>query len=190
MGLIKRKRCRHCGTLFIPDPRNVDRQHYCRKPECKKASKAESQRRWLSKPENQDYFRGPENVKRVQRWRRKNPDYAWGKPRRKPKALQDPLKRHPDENKDDNAKFAPNPLQDLITDQVPVIIGLIANFTGTALQDDIVSTLLRLQQLGRDIAYPSTCKKGGAHGVEGSHFTPTDAQSSLSVQLDRSALGP
>lgn len=154
MGLIRKKKCRHCWALFVPDPRNVDRQRYCRKPECKRASKADSQQRWLSKPENRDYFRGPENVKRVQQWRRDNPDYGRGKPRRKPKALQDPLKSQPAENNDDNAKLAPNPLQDLLTDQVPVIIGLIANFTGTALQDDIVGTLLSLQKLGRDIAYP------------------------------------
>jgi hypothetical protein len=189
MGLITKKKCRHCQRLFIPDARNVNRQRFCGEPECKKASKADSQRRWLNKPENRDYFRGPENVKRVQQWRRDNPGYARGKPRRTPKALQDPLKRQPSENNDDSAKLAPNPLQDLLIDQVPVIIGLIANFTGTALQDDIAGTVLRLQQLGRDIAYPST-DKGGAHGVQGSHFTPTAADSPPTVQLDRSAVGP
>jgi hypothetical protein len=34
-------------------------------PECRKASKVESQRRWLSKPENQNHFRGSANVERV-----------------------------------------------------------------------------------------------------------------------------
>ena|GEM_PF-5548819 len=28
------------------------------------------QRRWLRKPENRDDFRGPDNVRRVRRWRR------------------------------------------------------------------------------------------------------------------------
>jgi hypothetical protein len=51
--------------LFRPDPRNANRQKYCRKPKCREASKAASQQRWLQKPENQDYFRGPQNVKLI-----------------------------------------------------------------------------------------------------------------------------
>ena len=63
---IKRKKCRHCKSLFIADPRNRNRQKYCRLPECRKASKAASQRKWLAKPENRDYFKGPYQVQRVQ----------------------------------------------------------------------------------------------------------------------------
>ncbi len=66
MAENKRKKCCNCKELFIPDPRNAKRQKYCHKPECRKASKAASQKRWLQKPENRDYFSGPENVKRVQ----------------------------------------------------------------------------------------------------------------------------
>jgi len=61
------------GVAFsiTPKPyyRNATRQKYCNKAECKKASKAESQRKWLNKPENSDYFRSHENVERVQQWR-------------------------------------------------------------------------------------------------------------------------
>jgi hypothetical protein len=32
---IKRKKCRHCQLLFIPNPRNKDRQNYCRQPACR-----------------------------------------------------------------------------------------------------------------------------------------------------------
>lgn len=60
MESFQRKKCCHCKELFRPDPRNAKRQEYCRKPECRKASKVASQRRWLSKPENRDYFRSPE----------------------------------------------------------------------------------------------------------------------------------
>jgi hypothetical protein len=74
MAGIKRRKCCNCNELFIPDPRNAKRQRYCRK-----ASKAASQRRWLQKPENQDYFSGPQNVKRVQLWREANPRYWRGK---------------------------------------------------------------------------------------------------------------
>ena len=48
MSGIKRKKCCNCDELFIPDPRNTTRQRYCSKPECRKASKAASQRRWLA----------------------------------------------------------------------------------------------------------------------------------------------
>jgi hypothetical protein len=43
-----------------------------------------SQKRWLQKPENQDYFRGSQNVQRVQRWRKANPGYWRRKPQDKP----------------------------------------------------------------------------------------------------------
>lgn len=64
-----------CNELFAPDARNHRHQQFCAKPDCRKASKRESQRRWLSREENQSYFRGPENVARVQAWRRAHPGY-------------------------------------------------------------------------------------------------------------------
>ena len=71
----RRRKCRHCRELFLPDPRNLRHQHYCSKPECRRASKAASQRRWLSKPANRDYFRGAANVQRVRAWRAAHPGY-------------------------------------------------------------------------------------------------------------------
>ncbi len=68
-------KCQHCNRLFHPDHRNVARQRFCSKPECRQASKVDSQRRWLQKPDNLDYFRGSDNVKRVQLWRQQNPGY-------------------------------------------------------------------------------------------------------------------
>ncbi len=65
MKSIKQTKCCHCGKLFIPDARNRSRQKHCFNPACRKASKAASQKKWLSKPENQNYFSGPENVQRV-----------------------------------------------------------------------------------------------------------------------------
>ena len=67
-----RRKCRHCGQLFRPDPRNLRHQRYCSAKECRRASKAASQRRWLAKTENRDYFRGPEQMARVSgRWPRR-----------------------------------------------------------------------------------------------------------------------
>jgi hypothetical protein len=59
-------------------PANVRHQHYCSKPACRKESKAQSYRCWLEKPENQNYFRDPENSRRVKEWRKRNPGY-WRK---------------------------------------------------------------------------------------------------------------
>ncbi len=137
MGMIKKKRCCHCRRLFIPDPRNRERQKYCKRNKCRMASKAASQRKWINKPENKDYFRGPENIRRVQEWRKQNPGY-W-KPKRSSKAiaLQDPLMPQLVENKKNNRDFTNNTLQDLLNVQPAVIIGLISNFIGSALQDDM-----------------------------------------------------
>ena len=85
----------------MPSARNI-----ARKPECRKASKAASQKRWLAKPENQGYFCGPKNVKRVQLWREANPGYWRGKRKTTKDALQDPLNRQPIENNTDNVEFA------------------------------------------------------------------------------------
>ncbi|MBT8332179.1 MAG: hypothetical protein KJP06_07610 [Deltaproteobacteria bacterium] len=186
---IKRKKCGNCNELFIPDPRNVKRQKYCHKSECRKASKAASQRHWLQKPENQDYFCGPDNVKRVQLWREANPGYWRGKQKNTKDALQDPLNPQPIENNTDSVEFAHDALQDFLIAQSPVLLGLIANFTGNALQDNMVITLQRLQKLGQDIVTNLTHSKGDHYGIQGSHRCPTHPQSSQSLQLDRSPPG-
>ena len=177
MAGIKRKKCCNCKELFIPDPRNTKHQKYCRKPECRKASKTASQQRWLAKPENQGYFCGPKNVKRVQLWREDNPGYWRGKRKTTKDALQDPLNAQPIENNTDNVEFANDALQDFLIAQPPVLLGLIANFTGNALQDNMVITLQRLQKLGQDIVTNLTHSKGGHYGIQGSHRHPTDPQS-------------
>lgn len=163
---IKRKRCRHCNALFIPDHRNRDRQNYCRLPECRDASKAASQQKWLDKPENQDYFRGPENVKRVQRWRKGNPGYSKRKSKIDPEPLQDPLNRQHADKTLNNCEFADCALQDLLNVQPSVIIGIIAQLTGYALQDDIAMAVRRMQQFGNDILN----LQGGRHGNQTAHL--------------------
>jgi hypothetical protein len=158
---IKRRKCKHCGGLFLPDPRNVTRQRYCSKPECRKASKASSQKRWLEKPENQDYFRGPDNVERVQRWRKDHPGY-WRKKKNKPIALQDPLNQQLTDSTDKGGDFMTHALQDSLILQPSVFIGLLSQLTGFALQEDIAMVARRMQQLGNDILNPQ--RKGGSYG--------------------------
>ena len=48
------------GQLYRPDPSTLRHQRYCSAPICRKASKAASKARWRSRPQNRNYFRGPE----------------------------------------------------------------------------------------------------------------------------------
>lgn len=74
---IKHK-CRHCHRLYTPSPRARGRQHYCAKAACRKASKTASQKKWATSKKGWDYFNGPGNVQRVQKWRKEHPGY-WRK---------------------------------------------------------------------------------------------------------------
>jgi len=75
MSKRRRRKCLNCGVLYRPDPRNLRLQRYCSQPACRRASKAASQRRWLAKGANCDYFRGAEHVARVRVWRAEHPGY-------------------------------------------------------------------------------------------------------------------
>ena len=72
---VIRRKCRCCRKFFTPDYRNVHHQAFCTAPDCRRASKAKSQRRWLAKSANRDYFRGADHVERVQQWRKAHPGY-------------------------------------------------------------------------------------------------------------------
>ena len=151
------RNCLFCGTLFRAEPRNVKHQKYCSEPDCRKASKAASRRAWLAKAENQDYFRGPENVARVQSWRADHPGY-WRRPKGQrgassevPLALQDLCLGQVIEITEDSQVVPQTALQDLWHEQPAVLIGFIAQFTGSTLQDDIARSTQRLIELGHDI---------------------------------------
>jgi len=152
-----RRKCKCCLKLFRPDPRNRRHQSYCSAPACKAASKAASQARWLAKPGNQDYFRGPVNTARVKAWRARHPGY-WRKRRRTGPALQDVLTVQPAVSSAKMDAVADTPLQDVISAQPAVLIGLIAHIVGTPLQDDIVRATGRLLRLGQDILSSSAAR--------------------------------
>ena len=154
----RKRKCLHCHDFFRPDQRNVKTQKYCSQPECRKASKAASQRRWLAKEENQNYFRGADNVARVQQWRQDHPKY-W----QRSKPLQDHSISELTEHQDVTMRFTGNALQDLLSDYHTVFLGLLAQLSGSALQDEIVATGRRMQQLGQDILSPANCKTGGRY---------------------------
>jgi len=171
MEPIKRKKCRHCKKLFWPNPRNVTRQEYCCEPECRRASKTNSQKRWTEKPENRNYFCGPLNIQRVQRWRKEHPGYWCRKPPETINGLQETFgQQHTDINMD-TSDLPSGALQDIASTQHLVLLGLIAEFTGGALQDDIGITVRRLLRLGQDVVNNSTHSKGGQHGIETTHLS-------------------
>ncbi len=160
---MKRQRqhkCRCCKQLFKPDARNLRHQRYCSKEACRNASKRQSQLLWLGKKENEDYFRGPDQVARVQAWRQTHPGY-WRKktpPGRSP--LQDySLTQTIDNQKKIDVLTSPS-LQESLFAEPAVLIGLIAHLTGQVLQDDIAETSHRLLRLGRHIL---SHQSGAAH---------------------------
>jgi hypothetical protein len=150
MTSAKRK-CLHCRELFRPDHRNVHHQHYCSKADCRRQSKVESQRRWLQKPENQNYFRGADNSRRVKEWRNCNPGYWRKKKSRSEAPLQEVCQSQATQNQELSDKEVPGALQDLFSIQPVVIVGLISTMTGSALQEDIAATARVLLRKGQDI---------------------------------------
>jgi len=148
--------CLHCHEELLADCRNLGRQRFCHKPDCRRASKASSQRQWRSRPENRDYFRGSDQCERVRRWRKANPDY-WRSKRPPPAcALQD-------------SSVA---LQEICFAQPALIIGLIALVTGLALQDDIAACTRSLLNRGREILRMVPWRPSSRNDENPSHSVP------------------
>lgn len=132
------RRCRHCRRRFVPDYRNAYHQRFCAKPECQRTSKWTSQRRWLRKPQNRNYFREPDNIVRVRDWRREHPGY-WrthqhrcaGAPAMEPARTPAP-----------EATSTPLPtgtLQDVCRSKLPIFTGILSRLSGCTLQEDIAN---------------------------------------------------
>jgi len=166
---IRQRRCKNCQNLFKPDPRHLKRQKFCDKPECKIASKKHSQQKWLNKPNNQDYFSGPENVARVQEWRQSNPGY-WKrkKPPETPSLTEDALQEMKTGKSIAAKGFSIDliqiPLQDLILAKTLVFIGVDTLLNKSALQEIIDATDLETIELTPDILKELTKKKRCQHG--------------------------
>jgi hypothetical protein len=181
--------CKFCDIEFIPNYRNGPRlrQRYCCKtPDCRAASKAASQKAWLSKPKNRDYFRRKKNIERVQNWRLKKKAAALPEPVPKKDALQDDCPDKPQQINEDSSIPAHKLLQDDWM-QHPVIIGMVAWVIGSALQEDIAGTLRRVHTLGLDIL---NNPNGGHHAFETPGKPSSVAQGSQPVQLGGPQAGP
>ena len=198
MKRVKICKCPSCNVTFDADTRNAHHQKYCPEPACQKASKKVSQARWLAKPENADYHRGSLAVARVARWKKANPELVAGQRVRRVAGVQDICESQVLESNSelvilaDPAKISAEPdssgVQDFITVQPAVFIGLIAHFFNVSVQEDISSVTRRLQELGQDIANGrgthDFLKTGNFGNLPGATATGTRA-----VQLGGSALG-
>ena len=100
--------------------------------------------------ESADVITGMRNLARSQAWRARHPGY-WRKSRHPRSAPKDVSMTQVIGSVDKTGIFMRSPLQDLLTAQPAVLIGLIAHLVGTPQQDDIVRTTDRLLRLGQDI---------------------------------------
>lgn len=130
------KNCCICHKPFVPNKFSGKRQEVCSREGCRREAKKQRQARWVAR--NPDYFRGPENVDRVRQWRCK-------------KALEKAQKAHapPDAQEPADAPSSPKAescnkpgpqkgaLQDSAPPAEPVIMGLLALFSGAVLQDEV-----------------------------------------------------
>jgi hypothetical protein len=139
---IRRRRCKNCQELYKPDLRHLKRQKFCHKPACKSASKTYSQYKWLDKPDNRDYFSGPEHVTRVQEWRKINPGY-WKRSKRlkKPYLIENTLQEMKSgqsiANKGSSIDLVQIALQDSISAKSLFIIGFDIHLNEKALKSFI-----------------------------------------------------
>lgn len=147
-----RRKCRCCKSLFRPDYRNGHHQHYCGAPVCRQASKVASQRRWAHKFSNRSHFRGENEVRRVQEWRREHPGY-WKK--QKSRSGKGQAAETQPVNLEQRSRNVPSSdlrtLQDFCLTQDPAFVGLISMVTGSTLQEDIATTSRNLLLRGQNI---------------------------------------
>ncbi len=133
------KKCLCCHIFFKPTPQSKGRQNYCSKPQCKKASKKASQKKWLSKPENSHYFKDADNVQRVQQWRTDKLNYCKKSKKHSTdvdgtdKALQDTLTMQSVDKYKKIDILNKDVLQERLISQVFVLTDLIAHLDVSAL---------------------------------------------------------
>ena len=147
-----RRKCRCCRKFFRPDYRNEHHQHYCPAATCRQASKVASQRRWRQTKFGRGYFRGEEEVRRVQEWRRTHPGY-WKKQKSRSGKSQAPQDEpvNPEQTSRNVPVSDHRTLQDFSLAQDPAFVGLISMVTGSTLQEDIALTTRQLLLRGQDI---------------------------------------
>jgi hypothetical protein len=147
----------------MPNARHFHDQTYCTKPECCHASKLASHRRWYLSEKGREYRDPEENKRRVREWRKEHPHYWRHTGKGPPGALQDTKKSELVDSQVVASSLNGGALQDMNFLQPALVVGLMAQLTGTALQDTIAETSRRLVILGQDILgiRPGSNPKGG-----------------------------
>ena len=176
MSSTSSRKCLCCNDIFHPDARNRRHQRFCSKPECRRASKAASQRQWTERPENQNYFKGPENCERAQQWRKAHPDYRRNKRSAPERVLQEILIAQPIEREAVATSGLHIVLQDVCPSQSALFVGLISVLTGHVLQDDLAPSISSFITRGLDIL--------------GHHATPGSVQTAQPVRVPNSHKAP
>jgi hypothetical protein len=150
---------------------------------------------WLSKPENVNYHSGSVAVARVCDWQKAHPEFRERQKIKRQSALQDFCPAQavesmqklliPPSHEEISVLPIPLALQDFITTQPFVFVGLLAHIFNFTLQDDIANTARSLQKLGEDISngrgHDEFFKTGNLFG--------TGAAGTAAVQLGGSAIG-
>lgn len=145
------RKCPHCEGFFLPDARNRQRQRYCAKVLCRRASKAASQRRWVSQPANADYFRDAANAARARAWQAAHPGYWKKRPPRSLVVLQEDCPAQTAPASQVTVPLGGVVLQDDWLRQPPLLIGLIVHLAGVTLQEDIAAMTGRLVAMGHAV---------------------------------------
>jgi len=184
-------KCLNCNDLFVPNYRSRERQRFCSKADCQKARKRASQQAWLAKPENQNYFRDADHATRVRQWQKEHPGYWKNSARSQRRTLQDACPKQPVAPQGLIPASAARTLQDLCSLPIPLFIGLLSLWSGSTLQDDIVTTARRVIAKGHDIlGMVPGMKLERSFDEKTCSLSGAAPESSSSVQLDRSPAGP
>lgn len=105
----------------------------------------------MGKPENENYFRGVENIERVRQWRKEHPGYWRRKKSGKEDALQDLCIEQDAGSKQVGNLSDPDALQHLCRGQPALLVGIISMMTGHGLQEDIAASARSFLTRGEDI---------------------------------------
>lgn len=142
------RRCASCKELFFPDARTRHRQTFCGKIECQETRMAENRRSWLAKPENAHYGRdNPKAKQKTKEWRKQHPGY-W---KRSKRTVSGTLPEQRMAGKYGGSGPNGGPLPEERWSDHPVIMGIIAEITGSTLPEQIAATYRDLVAKGREI---------------------------------------
>lgn len=189
----RKRKCCGCGDRFEPAACNRGKQRHCGKPACRRLGAQSSQKKWLSG--NRDYFRGSENILRVQQWRKANPGYWRGKSGvLKGSALQENCIAQVADRQQVILTLNDLVLQESWITQPFVLAGLISTISGLALQEDLAAFVVNLQKVGREIlgTGPGTlpAKPTDPDHEEKNHQYGASSARPAPVQLGRSPPDP